>query len=974
MKIKLKLMPINKNLLLLSKDLANLLIPTEDDSDLTKQNRAKILESDNDFASLTSYLRKLMVINNSSNLEKYTELFETKELSSVLKSITINVLPSRDTAIRFDLPEHVLLSLLKAKELNLSETVYSESVNSSTLNTIRLRLMVAFMTPYWFNNETNLFIKDNFVEEYWENQEEFSVELGSNNINDFIKFNFMIAIYNSFISMIQGIDSKIFSKSKLKFINEYSFINDYDFKNVYMALTKQKAFAAINLSSMEVSYAELIRTLIMESKLFIEEALEAVKIIKMNQLLYTIDQEKYLKNVESSNSFAKQFKKIKAYLSKEMDLFTLINEIHLLDIKITDLKLGEIKKDMLLANEIVNSFKILDINPDLVDKVMQFISKLSNTYVNKSFTGETEFLFEDEAQAVILHKPFSLFSVGMYKDNFQTMLSNVKSKVTPLLDMHKVVLPERKERAVTNKLYKAVANILYKSVYLRALNHDLLKVISIYEVLYDIIVTELSKNGFGSNAGQIPLYLLLASNPFITVDEDIKFQFGFDSNSGKFILYTTESEKLDAMQLRGFKFERTLKINGREKLNVHYYTFNNLMNSDIYNILVSADFPVKVNALKELFNLRTNKLSNLEDKEFTSNKSLFASSELAIKPGVKKRQDSLVRNINSQKYLSDREDYNFIKMKDIEKLMDKSAKGTDKIDVTKMFKEILQLPNDDIIFPSINAIQLYKYLFVKNIISSLEVLVAEPNTEENSNNSESNLETIEIKFDLNASLKEYNDIFEAAEFLSNDNDTLKTDVIKFTVTKMFGIGLLFKIDEYITQYFMKHSRDLLQGQINLDKFTKIEDRKSYKSFITTKFLEKIAAEKGGINSLKDTDNKLLAIVFYIFIQYGADAFFDSNLYDLLREEITGEKLDETKLAEEFNLVKTIFTNKEDIVKLLIKVFKYMQLKNTTLDAVSNLLGIFILESSLIKAPNAVLSKRNEDKIIGAMLTNLLEFR
>lgn len=974
MKVKLKLMPINKNLLLLSKDLANLLIPTEDDSDLTKQNRAKILESDNDFASLTSYLRKLMVINNSSNLEKYTELFETKELSSVLKSITINVLPSRDTAIRFDLPEHVLLSLLKAKELNLSETVYSESVNSSTLNTIRLRLMVAFMTPYWFNNETNLFIKDNFVEEYWENQEEFSVELGSNNINDFIKFNFMIAIYNSFISMIQGIDGKIFSKSKLKFINEYSFINDYDFKNVYMALTKQKAFAAINLSSMEVSYAELIRTLIMESKLFIEEALEAVKIIKMNQLLYTIDQEKYLKNVESSNSFAKQFKKIKAYLSKEMDLFTLINEIHLLDIKITDLKLGEIKKDMLLANEIVNSFRILDINPDLVDKVMQFISKLSNTYVNKSFTGETEFLFEDEAQAVILHKPFSLFSVGMYKDNFQTMLSNVKSKVTPLLDMHKVVLPERKERAVTSKLYKAVANILYKSVYLRALNHDLLKVISIYEVLYDIIVTELSKNGFGSNAGQIPLYLLLASNPFITVDEDIKFQFGFDSNSGKFILYTTESEKLDAMQLRGFKFERTLKINGREKLNVHYYTFNNLMDSDIYNILVSADFPVKVNALKELFNLRTNKLSNLEDKEFTSNKSLFASSELAIKPSVKKRQDSLVRNINSQKYLADKDDYNFIKMKDIEKLMDKSAKGTDKIDVTKMFKEILQLPNDDIIFPSINAIQLYKYLFVKNIISSLEVLVAEPNTEENSNNSESNLETIEIKFDLNASLKEYNDIFEAAEFLSNDNDTLKTDVIKFTVTKMFGIGLLFKIDEYITQYFMKHSRDLLQGQINLDKFTKIEDRKSYKSFITTKFLEKIAAEKGGINSLKDTDNKLLAIVFYIFIQYGADAFFDSNLYDLLREEITGEKLDETKLVEEFNLVKTIFTNKEDIVKLLIKVFKYMQLKNTTLDAVSNLLGIFILESSLIKAPNAVLSKRNEDKIIGAMLTNLLEFR
>lgn len=974
MKIKLKLMPINKNLLLLSKDLANLLIPTEDDSDLTKQNRAKILESDNDFASLTSYLRKLMVINNSSNLEKYTELFETKELSSVLKSITINVLPSRDTAIRFDLPEHVLLSLLKAKELNLSETVYSESVNSSTLNTIRLRLMVAFMTPYWFNNETNLFIKDNFVEEYWENQEEFSVELGSNNINDFIKFNFMIAIYNSFISMIQGIDGKIFSKSKLKFINEYSFINDYDFKNVYMALTKQKAFAAINLSSMEVSYAELIRTLIMESKLFIEEALEAVKIIKMNQLLYTIDQEKYLKNVESSNSFAKQFKKIKTYLNKEMDLFTLINEIHLLDIKITDLKLGEIKKDMLLANEIVNSFRILDINPDLVDKVMQFISKLSNTYVNKSFTGETEFLFEDEAQAVILHKPFSLFSVGMYKDNFQTMLSNVKSKVTPLLDMHKVVLPERKERAVTSKLYKAVANILYKSVYLRALNHDLLKVISIYEVLYDIIVTELSKNGFGSNAGQIPLYLLLASNPFITVDEDIKFQFGFDSNSGKFILYTTESEKLDAMQLRGFKFERTLKINGREKLNVHYYTFNNLMDSDIYNILVSADFPVKVNALKELFNLRTNKLSNLEDKEFTSNKSLFASSELAIKPGVKKRQDSLVRNINSQKYLADKDDYNFIKMKDIEKLMDKSAKGTDKIDATKMFKEILQLPNDDIIFPSINAIQLYKYLFVKNIISSLEILVVESNAEENSNNSESNLETIEIKFDLNTSLKEYNDIFETAEFLSNDNDTLKTDVIKFTVTKMFGIGLLFKIDEYITQYFMKHSRDLLQGQINLDKFTKIEDRKSYKSFITNKFLEKIAAEKGSISSLKDTDNKLLAIVFYIFIQYGADAFFDSNLYDLLREEITGEKLDETKLTEEFNLVKTIFTNKEDIVKLLIKVFKYMQLKNTTLDAVSNLLGIFILESSLIKAPNAVLSKRNEDKIIGAMLTNLLEFR
>lgn len=315
----------------------------------------------------------------------------------------------------------------------------------------------------------------------------------------------------------------------------------------------------------------------------------------------------------------------------------------------------------------------MDINPDLVDKAMNFIAKLSATYVNKSFTGETEFLFEDDIQAVILHKPFSLFSVGMYKDNFQTMLSNVKSKVTPLLDMHKVVLPERKERAVTTKLYKAVANILYKSVYLRSLNHDLMKTISIYETLYDIIVTELSKNGFGSNAGQIPLYLLLSNNPFITVDEDIKFQFGYDSNNGKFILFTTESEKLDAMQLRGFKFERTLKINGRESLNVHYYSFNNLMNSDIYNILVNADFPVKVNALKELFNLRTNKLPNLEDKEFTSAKSLFTTSEIAIKPSVKKRQDILVKNINSQKFLDNKDNYNFIRLKTLEIIMDKKS-------------------------------------------------------------------------------------------------------------------------------------------------------------------------------------------------------------------------------------------------------------------------------------------------------------
>lgn len=977
MKIKLKLTPINKNILLLSKDLANLLIQTEDDSDVTKQNRAAILESDNDFAALTSHLRKLMVINNSNNIEKYTELFETKELSGILKSITINVLPSRDTALRFDLPEHTLLALMKSKELNLSENVYSETVNSSSLNTIRLRVMVAFMTPYWFKNETNLFIKDNFIEEYWENQEEFSIELGSNNINDFIKFNFMIAIYNSFINIIQGVNNKVFNKSKLKFINEFSFINEYDFKNVFVALTKQKAFAAINLSSMEVSYAELIRTLIMESKLFIEEALEAVKVIKVNQLLFVIDQEKYLKTVESSNSFAKQFKKIKQFLNKDLDLFTLINEIHLLDIKLTDIELDSIKKDILLSAEVVNDFRILDINPDLVDKAMSFIAKLSNTYINKSFTGETEFLFEDETQAVILHKPFSLFSVGMYKDNFQTMLSNVKSKVTPLLDMHKVVLPERKERAVTTKLYKAVANILYKSVYLRSLNHDLMRTMSIYETLYDVIVTELSKNGFGSNAGQIPLYLLLSNNPFITVDEDIKFQFGYDSNNNKFILFTTESEKLDAMQLRGFKFERTLKINGREMLNIHYYSFDNLMNSDIYNILVNADFPVKVNALKELFNLRTNKLTNLEDSEFTSAKSLFTNSEVAIKPNIKKRQDVLVKNINSQKYLEDKDNYNFMRIKSLEVMLDKKTKKVSKINIVQMFKDMLQLGNDDLLFPSINAIQLYKYLFVKNIIETLSDLSYNSNEVKDStgkDNTNSNLETLEVKFDLADALKDYNDMFEVTEFLSNDNDTIKTDIISFTITKMFGISLLFKIDEYITQYFMKHSRDLLQGQVNLDKFTKVEDKQSHKSFLTSAFMDKIASEKLGISNLANVDNKLLAIVFYIFIQYGADAFFDSQLYEVLREEISGEKIDVSELTTEFELVKTIFTNKEDLVKLLIKVFKYMQLKNTTLDAVDNLLSIYVLESSLIKIPNVILSERNEDKIIGSMLTNLLEFR
>lgn len=974
MKIKLNLMPINKNLLLLSRDLANLLIETDDDSDLTRQNRSRILESDNDFSALTSYLRKLMVINNSNNIERYTEMFDTKELSGILKSITINLLPSRDTAIRFDLPEHVLMALFKSREVNLLENVYSEAVNSSTLNTIRLRILIAFITPYWFNKEYNIFVKDNFVEEFWYSCEEFTIELGSNNVNDFIKFNFMIAIYNSFINIINGIDSKILKKDRLKFINDFSFISEYNLKEVYQALTKQKAFAAINLSSMEVAFSTMVRTLVMESKMFIEEAFEAVKIIKVNQLIYSIDKELYLKNVESSNSFAKQYKKIKAYLTDDINLFHLVNEIQLLDIKLWDSDITLIKKDILTSKMIANDFRIIDINPDLVTKATKFIKQLADTYISKSYSGDTECLFMDDTQKVVLHKPFSLFSIGMYKERFQTMLSNVKSTVTPLLDMHKIILPERKERATTNKLYKAVANILYKSVYLRNLDYDLLKVTSIYDTLYDLIVSELSRNGFGSNAGQIPLYLLLSQNPFIIVDEEIKFNFGYDSKSGKFIIYTTESNKLDAMQLRGFKFERTLRINGKDYLNVHYYSFSNLMSENLFNIMVNADFPVKINAVKELFNLRTGKLAKLEDKEFTSNKSLFANSELAIKPAIKKRQDVLISNINTQSELKDKDCYNFKRLKEIEIIMDKKIKKIDDIKPYELFKEILNLSKFDLILPSINAIQLYKYLFVRSIINSLSILEMKNNNINDDEKSSLGIETIEISYDFNNELKLYNSNFEHVEFLSFESESIKTDVIKFTITKMFGITLLNKIDEYISQFFLKHSRDLLQSSINLDRFTKIEDKKSYKSFITKTLLDKIEVEKQFIHTLKQEDNKLLAIMSYIFIQYGADAFFDSNLFEILRKEISGEVLDDSALKLEFEKVKEIYTNKEDLITLLIKTFKSMQLKNTTLDAVENLLNIYTLESALIKLPNVIINDRNEGKVIGALLTNLLEFK